>query len=195
MWSGSKFCGFSGKKKSWERKGKKVPLSSLAPSQNTWKSQQLFHRSCVHPCISKLLECNEYCLGQAVKDTYSAQVQIITLVSRVSVVHLPSETLRALNPSHKISDRIFFLCVDSPRDHPFKMQAKIKEVDCENSTPLLPLYNVLFPKISAVTYFWDSIYIYILKCCILMPTTSIGYPKTMVLACTYWCHKKLSMGF
>ena len=41
------------------------------------------------------------------------------------------------------------------------MQAKIKEVECENSTPLLPRYNVLFPKISAVTYFWDYIYIYI----------------------------------
>lgn len=87
-----------------------MPLSSLAPSQSTWKSQQLFHRSCVHPCISKLLECNEHCLGQAVKDTYSAQVQIITLVSRVSVGHLLSETLRALNPTNKISDRIFFLC-------------------------------------------------------------------------------------
>lgn len=90
------------RKKSWDRKGKKVPLSSLAPSQSTWKSQQLFHRSCVHPCISKLLECNEHCLGQAVKDTYSAQVQIVTLVSTVAVGHLPSETLRALNPSDKI---------------------------------------------------------------------------------------------
>ena len=37
------------------------------------------------------------------------------------------------------------------------MQAKIKEVKCENSTPLLPVYNVLSPKISAVTYSWDVV--------------------------------------
>lgn len=59
----------SQRKKKLREKGKKVPLSSLAPPQSTWKSQQLFHRSCVYPCISKLLECNWHCLRQAVKDS------------------------------------------------------------------------------------------------------------------------------
>lgn len=46
------------KKKLREKGGWKVPLSSLAPSENTWKSQQLFPRSYVHSYISKLLEFN-----------------------------------------------------------------------------------------------------------------------------------------